>query len=151
MARHQAAEFLPGEGAVAAQLLGDKRRPGHLRVLAEELYLLVTVPEDGERVPTMEPWRIDEVLRKEILKGDSTLQDLGTLYLAEVTAVLTEAATMTKAKPRYNNFVKRSSFPETFWDRSVKQLFNRVMHRLEKERSIWIRVVDALVVPSDGQ
>lgn len=136
---------LPGEAAVLAVLAGGPRRPGMLRKLAEELYTLVTVPEDGEGVPALGPWRVEDIGRLGKLLEAHPLVNLCTLYSTEVEGLLRQCATMTKAIPRYNHTVKGGHFPEALWDRGTKKLFNQVMYRLDKEFVLWTQCRDNLM------
>lgn len=166
MVRRASGGMLPGEAAVADVLAGGGLRRGKLRVLAEELYTLVTVPEDGEAVVQLGPWRVDDIVQLEVegvrrkksaanragdLLKDHPLVDLAAMYHKEALGELVRAATMTKAIPRYNRTVRKSSFPEAMWSWETRKMFNKVMYRLDSERQMWARCLDALTVPSDGQ
>ncbi len=159
MVRRASSAMLPGESVVADVLTGGGKRRGQLRILAEELYALVTVPEDGEAVPLLGPWHVDDVVQLEIEAArrrktpsqNVSLRDLAALYVKEVEEEMARTATMTKAIPRYNRSVRNSLFPQPIWGLATKQLFNRVLYRLDKERAMWNKVLEDLTVPSDGQ
>ncbi len=171
--RKQSGAMLAGEAAVADRLAGGGLRRGQLRMLAEELYTLVTVPEDGEVVVQLGPWRIDDVAQLEIegarrdirkkssgvsaanragdLLKKAPLRDLATLYAKEVEGELRRAATMTRAIPRYNRLVRKSSFPEAMWSWETRRMFNKVMHRLETELGVWNKCLEALSPSKEGR
>lgn len=141
MVRRERGLLLPREGAVADVLAGRGSAPGKLRPLAQELYALVTVPEDGAGQPVLEQWRVDggaaTAARLQKMLGAQPIADLCTLYSQEVRGVLTLCATMMKAIPRYNRSVRNSVFPEAMWTRGTKQMVNKAMLRFERELELW--------------
>ena len=132
--RRDTAAMLPGEATVADTLLGREGKRGKLRTLAEDLYTLVSTPEDGEAVALLGPWKLEDI---EIPLFKGSLVEFCELMEKEVRFELVRAATMTKAVPRYNRLVRKSYFPQAPWGYADRSTYNKVMYRLEKEVGIW--------------
>lgn len=121
------------EGGRLNAVAGRGHKRGQVRICAEELHMLVTVPEDEATVVALPQWTVEPVK----IDGVTNVYDLSRLYMKQVEGVLRDCATMTKAIPRYNRSVRNSAFPEKMWSRGVKQTFNRALYRFEKEWETW--------------
>lgn len=148
MVRRESSGMNPQESAVADVLVGKSGRRGQLRIYAEELHALVTVSEDGSSFAGLDQWRVDggasTTARLQKMLKTAPLEDLCTLYKKEVEEVLQLISTMMVAIPRYNRQVNHGLFPEAMWGKGTKQLFNKVLHRLEKELSMWNASIETL-------
>lgn len=147
--RRDGAVSLPREPTVADVLVGRGNRRGQVRILAEDLYVLVTVPEDGQGIPALGPWRVEDIESLKVPGG--TLLKLAEMYHKEALGELVRAVTMTKAIPRYNRTVRKSAFPEAMWGLATRQMFNKTMYRFDKERAMWKKAISDLTPPSERQ
>lgn len=134
--RRTAGGLTAGERRALAYLCGGAGVPSALRRTAQDLFAVVTAPEDGQVVAELKVWIYEAPL---VASDDLNMPVISYLKgcLTSVEKEMRYVSTMVRALPRYNKMVQKSLFPEGLWSSQVKKQCNRVLLRLDRERRDW--------------